>query len=136
LALKLNELFDRVWDYLVPEDGTVRGKEQEKDDILIAVEQARAEWLAAKTYFDNVTDPDLVDHAIYSIEASERKYMYLLKRAGALGYAISPSPPQQAQADDPELQGALAQAHVQQSQDDDPQLHRALADAHAEQSAT
>lgn len=42
---------------------------------------AREEWVAARNYFDNVADPDLVDHAIYLLEAAERKYMYLLKRA-------------------------------------------------------
>jgi hypothetical protein len=32
-------------------------------------------------YLDSVTDPDLVDHAIYSMEAAEKKYIYLLKQA-------------------------------------------------------
>ncbi len=46
-----------------------------------SVDRARDEWLAAKNYFEMVSDPDLVDHAIYLLEAAERKYMYLLKRA-------------------------------------------------------
>lgn len=46
-----------------------------------SVTRARDEWLAAKNYFEMVSDPDLVDHAIYLLEAAERKYMYLLKRA-------------------------------------------------------
>lgn len=47
--------------------------------------RAREEWLAAKNYFEVVSDPDLVDHAIYVLEAAERKYMYLLKRAKTEG---------------------------------------------------
>ncbi len=46
-----------------------------------SISRAREEWLAARNYFDTVSDPDLVDHAIYLLGAAERKYMYLLKRA-------------------------------------------------------
>ncbi|MDI3534064.1 MAG: hypothetical protein PWQ82_429 [Thermosediminibacterales bacterium] len=55
-------------------------KEMEPD-FFEAVEQARKEWFTAKSYFDNVTDPDLVDYAIYLNEAARKKYMYLLKKA-------------------------------------------------------
>lgn len=46
-----------------------------------SISRAREEWLAARNYFEMVTDPDLVDHAVYLLGAAERKYMYLLKRA-------------------------------------------------------
>lgn len=46
----------------------------------MVVEEARQEWLNACAYFDTVSDPDLVDRAIYMIEAAERKYMYLLRK--------------------------------------------------------
>lgn len=108
MAWKIHQIFDRVLEYIVPEDGSIKARELGKDEFLVAVEQARAEWLAAKTYFDNVTDPDLVDHAIYSIEASERKYMYLLKRASALGYGIAPP-----RADEGEQQGPRAEVAVE-----------------------
>lgn len=49
--------------------------------ILQALLEAKEDWLAARSYFENVVDPDLIDHAIYTIEAAERKYMYLLKQA-------------------------------------------------------
>lgn len=45
------------------------------------IELAKRDWLLAHNYFQNVTDPDLVDHAIYMLEAAEAKYSYLLKRA-------------------------------------------------------
>ncbi|MDI9419007.1 MAG: YaaL family protein [Firmicutes bacterium] len=44
------------------------------------VEEAKDAWLAARSYFDSLTDPELIDYAIYSLEAAERKYMYLLKK--------------------------------------------------------
>jgi len=48
---------------------------------LESISQAREEWIAARNYFETVSDPDLVDHAVYLLGAAERKYMYLLKRA-------------------------------------------------------
>ena len=34
----------------------------------------------AKNIFENVSQPDLVDYAIYKVEAAEQKYIYLLKQ--------------------------------------------------------
>ncbi|MHB9144047.1 MAG: DUF2508 family protein [Symbiobacteriia bacterium] len=45
------------------------------------VEQARQDWVAARSYFETVSEPELVDHAIYLIEAAETRYMYLLHKA-------------------------------------------------------
>lgn len=45
------------------------------------VAKALREWQDAVRYFENVRDPDLVDFAIYEMEAARRKYMFLLKRA-------------------------------------------------------
>ena len=43
------------------------------------IEEAKTEWQEARKYFDLVSDPELVDYAIYLLEAAERKYQYLLK---------------------------------------------------------
>lgn len=45
------------------------------------VEKARLEWEQTKMVFNEVNDPELIDHTIYAMEAAERKYMYLLKKA-------------------------------------------------------
>ncbi len=37
--------------------------------------------MATKIYFENVSDPDLVDHAIHSMDAAQKRYMYLLRQA-------------------------------------------------------
>lgn len=49
------------------------------------VRRAYADWQAAENYFDNVADPDLIDFAIYDMEAAKKKYVYMLKKARA-GY--------------------------------------------------
>jgi hypothetical protein len=51
-----------------------------KEELSRIVNAAKQEWLDAQSYFNNATEPDLVDHAILSLQAAERKYMYWLKR--------------------------------------------------------
>ncbi|MCL5046246.1 MAG: YaaL family protein [Actinobacteria bacterium] len=57
------------------------GARPPEPDFIDLIEQARREWVAAKAYFENVSEPELVDHAIYLVEAAEKKYMYLLRKA-------------------------------------------------------
>lgn len=69
-------------------DDDSAGDTVDQFDMVQTIEEARLDWLRAKSYFENVLDPDLVDYAIYSMEATERKYMYLLKQAKSLGVAL------------------------------------------------
>lgn len=50
-------------------------------DLVDQVEEARQKWQTACRFFDSATDPDLVDYAIYSLQAAEHHYIYLLKQA-------------------------------------------------------
>ncbi len=62
-----------------------------KNQLLMQqLEEARQEWLSAQNYYNNVTDADLVDYAAYLIQAAEKKYTYLLKRARHEGVQYSP----------------------------------------------
>lgn len=54
-------------------------------DITVMLLKAREEWLNAQTLFDTVSEPDMVDAAIYMITAAEKKYSYLLREAKGLG---------------------------------------------------
>jgi hypothetical protein len=54
---------------------------QENDEMLESIQKAQKEWMDKENYFEYATDPDLVDFAIYEVEASKRKYAYLLKLA-------------------------------------------------------
>lgn len=53
----------------------------EDEEILDNIRLAHEEWRNAEKYFENVTDPDLIDHAIYRMEAARTRYTYLLKLA-------------------------------------------------------
>ncbi len=51
------------------------------DEYAADVRRAYSEWQAAENYFDNVDDPDLIDFAIYDMEAAKKKYSYMLRKA-------------------------------------------------------
>jgi len=53
--------------------------------LIKGVEKARQEWKDAYNYFNEVTDPDLIEYATYLIETNRRKYIYLLKKTKELG---------------------------------------------------
>ena len=59
-------------------EGRVRNAELSNYE---AAQIAKQEWLSAVEYFHEVSEPDLVDYAVYSLHAAERKYMYLLDKA-------------------------------------------------------
>ncbi len=50
-------------------------------DISRLIEEAKKEWIRAQALFENVSDPEMVDHAIHLIMTAEKKYTYLLRLA-------------------------------------------------------
>jgi len=48
-----------------------------------SVSAALMQWKDAVRYFESVNDPDLIDFAIYDMEAARRKYVFLLKSNAA-----------------------------------------------------
>lgn len=48
-------------------------------DLQSQVAVAHREWQVAEDYFQTVSDPALVDHAIFMLEAAKRKYVYLFR---------------------------------------------------------
>jgi hypothetical protein len=55
-------------------------REETREELAAKVDSAKKEWLDAMSYFNQAVEPDLVDHAIMTMQAAERKYMYWLKR--------------------------------------------------------
>ena len=52
----------------------------EKEDAA-SLEKALAAWKDAQNYFDNVSDPDLIEFAIYEMKAAQHRYEYMIKCA-------------------------------------------------------
>lgn len=76
----LSRLLQGLSQRFLPDEAPAAGEEF-RPAFPELVAQARDEWLAARALFENVSDPDLVDHAIHLITATEKKYAYLLRRA-------------------------------------------------------
>ena len=50
-----------------------------KSARLSAVEEAKNAWWAANAYFQEVTEPALIDMAIEQMEQAEKRLMFLIK---------------------------------------------------------
>ncbi|HHV07783.1 MAG TPA: DUF2508 family protein [Firmicutes bacterium] len=58
---------------------------------VVTVKEARDDWQLAQTYFAWVSDPDLVDFAIFWERAARLRYVYLLQCLRKEGYSLSPT---------------------------------------------
>ncbi len=85
-------LLHRVVPSYSPESGPDEAPADPRTEILQEIEAARTEWKAASAYFEVVTDPNLIDHAIATLDAAEKKYMFLLRRAREEGITVQHQP--------------------------------------------
>lgn len=58
----------------------IAGKERREDATDADIREALNSWKDATRFFESVSDPELMDYAIYDMEAARRKYMFLLRR--------------------------------------------------------
>jgi hypothetical protein len=61
--------------------GIQDSEEKALEEFFYSLHKAQQEMHDAQNFFDNVVDKELVDHAIYKMEAAKSKYVYLLKQA-------------------------------------------------------
>ncbi len=79
-------LSGKLWDlaYLLLDDGEAElpsiPTQNTREELSAIIGQAKQEWIDAQNYFSQAIEPELVDHAILSVQAAERKYMYWLKQ--------------------------------------------------------
>jgi hypothetical protein len=68
----------RQFQFKAPESGefAFSAVSDYTDDALKALD----EWHAAENYFNSITDPDLIEYALYELEAAKRKYEYLMRK--------------------------------------------------------
>lgn len=60
-------------------------EKSEEEELLENLKKAKKDWQEKERYFNMVTEPDLIDYAIYDMEASKKKYTYFLKLAKKKG---------------------------------------------------
>lgn len=83
----LGRIIAQITGWLLPENRSVFYAQE--PDFFTVVEKARQERDDARAYFNSVTDPDLIDHAIYLEDAAEKKFVYLIKTAKVNGITLN-----------------------------------------------
>lgn len=82
------KVFSQLWDYFCRLWSLIRKlfvmtdnekKTPELDEIKL-LQEANEEVSAARNLFSRADDADMVDWAIYSLTAAEKRYNYLLKK--------------------------------------------------------
>ena len=77
-------MFMKLFLSLLPRPETEEKPKTLRECILEDIEKTKYELETAYSGFDNVTDPDLIDYYIYEVNASLKRYRYLLNQAAAL----------------------------------------------------
>jgi len=80
--------FSEIPSRLFFDDGSDENGNSSKIALVDQIREAHQEWIRAQRYFQWVSDPELVDHAIFTEEAARRKYIYLLNQAKNQGISI------------------------------------------------
>ncbi len=72
----LENIKEKFRPYL-EEKKIVKKKEKHLQD---EIKEAHQKWVNAQQYFNSVSEPELIDHASYLLQAARTKYMYLLNK--------------------------------------------------------
>lgn len=62
---------------------------KDKQDIIRDIKKAYSDLKSAEIFFQNVIEPELIDVAIFELEARKSRYSYLLKQAKQVGVSYS-----------------------------------------------
>jgi hypothetical protein len=62
---------------------------EQQENLIKAIEESREELERARQYFELVSDPQLVDYAIYMEQAAKVKFTYLLSEAKKNGITVN-----------------------------------------------
>ncbi|OPJ54642.1 DUF2508 family protein [Alkalithermobacter paradoxus] len=57
----------------------------EEDQLINELRNAYSDLKSAESFFQSVKDPDLVDYAVFRLEAAKSRYSYFLKKAKESG---------------------------------------------------
>lgn len=80
-VFKCRHLLGAVKDYLSLSGEKPALPEDNLRDMMM-VEEAKLEWQIARRYFNEVSEPALIDFAIYNMEAAEKRLVHLIKIMG------------------------------------------------------
>lgn len=69
-----------MWKSALLKAAGLAGRPAESDAYRLEVQNAWQQWQSAQRLFNTVSDPELVDVAIYDVEATRRRYIYMLHK--------------------------------------------------------
>ena len=56
-------------------------RETEENYLLHLLEEAKQDWSVSRSHFNDMTEEEMIDHAIYTMDAAEQRFSYLIKKA-------------------------------------------------------
>ena len=68
-----NRFYQQIWNVSAPQT--------EEEKLVNSIDEAYAQWKNAESRFNEATDSNLIDHAIYDMLAAKTQYTYLIKMA-------------------------------------------------------
>jgi hypothetical protein len=79
-VLNINDWFNKIKENIRPYMEDKKLIKEHDMTLIEEINEAHDEWIEAQRYFECVSEPELVDHAIYTMQAAKIKYMYLLNK--------------------------------------------------------
>ncbi|MFC4768510.1 DUF2508 family protein [Effusibacillus consociatus] len=70
-------------------EGENKEEPSEEEKFFAELQQAHKEWVLAQQRIDLLADPELIDHAIFVLEAAEKKYNFYLRKAREKGIRVN-----------------------------------------------
>lgn len=85
---RVSTTFNRYKNAVLQNKNEEMAIKREELELVNSIQEAIEEWYTAEQFFESVSDPELIDYAIYRLEASRKKYTYLLKKAKDAGIKL------------------------------------------------
>lgn len=79
----------RIWEKWVSLSQASPPEPSEEQKFLAELDKAHQEWRLAQERINQLTTPELIDHAIFVLEAAEKKYSFFLRKAREKGIRIN-----------------------------------------------
>ncbi|BCJ87444.1 DUF2508 family protein [Effusibacillus dendaii] len=89
--MNLNQILNRWLDRSVVEQLQISSEEAQ---FFTELDLSHREWVLAQERLNYLVDPELIDHAIFVLEAAEKKYSFYLRKAKEKGIRIKIPYPQ------------------------------------------
>lgn len=78
----------KLWEKWTSASQTDVAEPTEEEKFMEELNKAHQEWQLAQARLDLLSKPELIDHAIFVLEAAEKKYSFFLRQAKEKGIRV------------------------------------------------